>query len=152
MSINVLSGLSHKLFPPRRFESDFPLAVWFAGLWLYLKSFLYVCFLYMIGLDPPPYPAEVQVEIAYFAIALIPTFVLAWSLWNEKKWGLTPAIVFLVIDTPFLLMHVLRLGQEGFLDSGLTRMLEFGGLVLNVVCLAWLLGSRSAAKQARPRE
>jgi len=142
MSIQFVSVLSHRLFPPQRFEAYFPLAVWFTGLWLYLKSFLYFCFLYMIGLDPPPYTTEIQVEITYFAIALVPALVLAWALWNEKDWGLTPAIVFLFLDTPFLFIHVLRLGQEGFLDSGLTRTLEFGGLVLNVVCLAWLLRFR----------
>lgn len=146
MSVQTLSPIFHKLFPPRRFENDFPLAVWFTGLWFYLKGFLYFCFLYMIGLDPPPYPGEVQIEIVYFAIAMVPTLVLAWSLWNEKNWGMTLAIVFLFIDTPFLLMHVLRLGSEGFLDSGLTKTLEFGGLALNVVCLAWMLGYRSSRK------
>ncbi len=151
MKTQFFSTFSHKLFPLRRFEQDFPIAVWFTGLWLYLKSFLYFCFIYMIGLDPPPYPIEIQIEAGYFAVALVPSFVLAWALWNEKKWGLKPAIVFLFVDTPFLLMHVLRLGQEGFLDSGLTKTLELGGLILNVVCLAWLLGHKSVLKE-RPRQ
>jgi len=34
----------------RRFELDFPLVFWFAGLWLFLKSFLCLCYLYMMGL------------------------------------------------------------------------------------------------------
>lgn len=151
MSIQFVNSFSNILFPSRRFENDFPLVMWFTGLWLYLKSFLYLCFLYMIGLDPPPYPIEIQAETAYFALAIVPAFVLAWALWNEKSWVLTPAIVFSFIDTPLVLMHVLRLAQEGFLDSGLTRVLEFGSLVLNVVCLGWLLGYRSTLKHSLPK-
>ena len=41
-------------FPVRRFDADFPLSYWFAGLWLYLKGFLYFCYFYMQGIEPPP--------------------------------------------------------------------------------------------------
>jgi hypothetical protein len=146
MNQHIGKRLSLTLFPPERFELSFPLALWLAGLWLYLKSFLYVCFLYMIGLDPPPYSGEVLVEIVYFAFAFFPALILAWALWNNKKWALIPTIIFFFIDTPILFMHVIRLGQEGFLDSGLTKTLELGSLVLNVVCLGWLLGYRATRK------
>jgi hypothetical protein len=138
--------LPFQWFPQRRFDPDFPLAFWFAGLWFYLKSFLYLCYIYMLGLEPPPYSTAVDFEIVYFAVTMIPALLLGLALWNEKKRFLIPAIIFLMIDTPVLLYHVIRLGQEGFLDSGLTRVLEFGSLVLNVVALGWLFGYRSIDK------
>lgn len=138
--------LPFQWFPQRRFDSDFPLAFWFAGLWFYLKSFLYLCYVYMLGLEPPPYSTIVDFEIVYFAVTMIPALLLGLALWNEKKSVVIPAIVFLMVDTPVLLYHVIRLGQEGFLDSGLTRVLEFGSLLLNVVALGWLFGHRSIGK------
>ncbi|MGO9568310.1 MAG: hypothetical protein ACLP5H_12285 [Desulfomonilaceae bacterium] len=138
--------LPFQWFPQRRFDFDFPLAFWFAGLWFYLKSFLYLCYIYMLGLDPPPYSTAVDFEIVYFAVTMIPALLLGLAMWNEKKWAVMPAIVFLMVDTPVLLYHVIRLGQEGFLDSDLTRVLEFGSLVLNVVALGWLFGHRSIDK------
>jgi hypothetical protein len=135
--------LPFQWFPQRRFDADFPLAFWFAGLWFYLKSFLYLCYIYMLGLEPPPYSTAVDFEIVYFAVTMIPALLLGLALWNEKKGAVIPAMIFLMVDTPVLLYHVIRLGQEGFLDSGLTRVLEFGSLVLNVVALGWLFGHRS---------
>ena len=146
MSSSIRKGWPLPWFPRRRFDEDFPLAFWFAGLWFYLKSFLYLCYLYMIGTEPPPYSTSEIVEVAYFGVALLPSLLLGASLWNEKKWVVVPAIFFLVLDTPFLLFHVLRLAEAGFLESGLTRALEFGSLILNVVALAWLIGYRAAAK------
>ncbi|MEI7448903.1 MAG: hypothetical protein WCJ75_04705 [Desulfomonile sp.] len=133
-------------FPSRRFEVDFPLVFWFAGLWFYLKSFLYVCYIYMAGLEPPPYPPEVTVEIVYFGLAIVPSLLLGLALWNEKRWAVVPAIGFLLLDTPVLFLHVLRLAHDGFLDSGLTKILELGSLVLNVVAVGWLIGYRSRKK------
>lgn len=137
-------------FPARRFDPAFPMVFWFAGLWFYLKSFLYVCYLYMLGLEPPPYPSEVVVEIVYFGAAFIPCLLLGLAFWNEKKWVVVPAIALLLVDTPLLLLHVLRLAQEGFLDSGLTRILEFGSLALNVLGIGWLLGYRTKEKSRSP--
>ncbi|MBI4962576.1 MAG: hypothetical protein HY913_04805 [Desulfomonile tiedjei] len=137
---------SWQLFPTRRFDPGFPLALWFAGLWFYLKSFLYVCYLYMLGLDPPPYSGLISVEIVYFAVTILPAFLLGLMLWNERKWIVTWAIVFLIIDTPVLLFHVMRLEAAGYMDSGLTKVLEFGSLVLNVVALGWLIGYRTTTK------
>jgi hypothetical protein len=131
-------------FPPRRFAPDFPLSFWFAGLWLYLKAFLYLCYFYMQGIEPPPYSEWVIIETAYFGIAIIPCLILALALWNEKKQAVLPAIAFFLLDTPILLFHVLRLAEAGFLDSGLTKLLEIGSLFLNVVALGWLIGSRAA--------
>jgi hypothetical protein len=131
---------TRKLFPLRRFDPDFPLAFWFAGLWFYLKGFLYLCTLYMIGLEPAPYALDVKVEIVYFAVAVIPSLLLGLALWNEKRSALKPAIVFLVVDTPFLLFHVIRLAETGMLESGLTNVLEYGGLALNLVAVCWLIG------------
>ncbi|MEJ2715538.1 MAG: hypothetical protein P8182_00100 [Deltaproteobacteria bacterium] len=133
---------SEKLFPRRRFESDFPLVLWFAGLWLYLKSFLYVCYLYMIGVEPPPYSLATKVEIAYFALAFVPSFLLGLALWREKKAAVNLAIAFLIVDTPLLLFHVMRLSEAGFLDTGLTWLLEFGSLAVNAIALVWLIGYR----------
>ena len=138
--------LPFQWFPQRRFDPSFPLAFWFAGLWFYLKSFLYLCYIYMLGLEPPPYSTDVVFEIVYFAVTMVPALLLGLALWNEKKGAVIPAIIFLMVDTPVLLYHVIRLGQEGFLDSGLTRALEFGSLVLNVVALGWLFGHRSVDK------
>jgi len=123
----------------RRFERDFPLAFWFAGLWLFLKSFLCLCYLYMIGLEPPPYSVSSYVEIAYFAVAFIPALWLAIALWNEKKGALTPAIAFFIVDTPLLFFHVLNVSKGGGLESGLTMVLEYGSLGLNFLSLGWLL-------------
>ena len=127
---------------------SFPLAFWFAGLWFYLKSFLYLCYVYMLGLNPPPYSTAVLVETAYFAATLIPCFLLGAAFWNEKKWVLLPAILFLLVDTPMLIFHVVRLTQAGYMDAGLTRVLEFGSLFLNVVALSWLFGYYSSTKSS----
>lgn len=136
-------------FPARRFDDEFPLAFWFAGLWFYLKGFLYVCYLYMLGVEPYPYPPEAVAEIIYFGVALIPSILLGLALWNEKAWAVIPAIVFLLIDTPLLSFHVIRLAHYGFLDSGLTKGLELGSLALNVAALGWLLGYRKRQKFAK---
>lgn len=127
-------------FPERRFEEDFPMALWFAGLWFYLKSFLYLCNVYMAGLEPPPYRGFTLVEIAYFAAAIIPAFLLGFAMWREKKKFIIPAVLFLVVDTPFLFMHVMNLYKLGFLDSALTKVLEFGALFINVMALGCLVG------------
>lgn len=135
-----------RLFPERRFDQDFPLVFWLAGLWFYLKSFLYFCYLYMLGLDPTPYSAAATFEIFYFAIALVPAFVLGVAFWNEKAFAVVFGIIYLVIDTPILGFHVLRMADEGYLDSGLTQSFEIGSLALNVIVLGWLIGTRSALK------
>lgn len=140
---------SFEWFPARRFDDEFPLVFWFAGLWFYLKGFLYVCYLYMLGVEPYPYPQEAIAEIIYFGAALIPSLLLGLALWNEKAWAVIPAVVFLIIDTPVLSFHVIRLAHDGFLDSGLTKVLELGSLVLNVVALGWLLGYRKRQKLAK---
>lgn len=134
--MNREAGRTIYWFPRRRFDPDFPLVLWFAGLWFYLKSFLYFCYVYMLGIEPPPYP----LETFYFALGILPSLIGGITLWNEKRWALLPAIVFLGIDTPILLFHVLRLNQAGFLDSGLTMILEYGGLALNVLAFVWLIG------------
>ena len=87
-------------FPARRFDPDFPLAFWFAGLWFYLKSFLYICYVYMLGTEPPPYSTSEIVEVVYFGMAIVPALLAGAALWNEKKWVVIPAVFFLVIDTP----------------------------------------------------
>ncbi|MEW6111862.1 MAG: hypothetical protein AB1664_07015 [Thermodesulfobacteriota bacterium] len=139
-------------FPRSRFDPSFPLAFWFAGLWFYLKSFLYLCYVYMLGLDPPPYPTGLLVETVYFAAAFVPCFLLGLALWHGKRWVVVPAIFFFLIDTPLLTYHVLRLAATGGLESGLTRFLEYGGLVLNLIALGWLgrfkleLGTRNPAR------
>ena len=135
-----------ELFPERRFDLDFPMVYWLAGIWFYLKTFLYVCYLYMLGLDPTPYSASAKFEIFYFAVALIPAFLLGIGFWNEKAKARVLGIIFLVIDTPILGFHVLRMADEGYLDSGLTQFFEIGSLLMNVVVLAWLIGSNSRLK------
>lgn len=150
MSVHNQSNRSFQWLPERRFDLDFPLAFWFAGLWLYLKSFLYLCNVYTMGLEPPPYPTLVIAEAVYFGAALIPSFLIGLALWNEKKWIVPWAILFLLLDTPVLLYHVMRLDAAGFLDSGLTKVLEFGSLGLNVASLAWLLGYRTMEKSRPP--
>jgi hypothetical protein len=142
-----ISNLKHvEFFPERRFQDNFPLVFWFAGLWFYLKSFLYLCYLYMLGLDPTPYSTAATFEIFYFAIAMIPAFVLGVAFWNEKAIALAAGVVYLIIDTPILSFHVLRMADEGYLDSGLTQFLEIGSLAMNVIILGWLIGSRSTVK------
>jgi len=137
------------LLPERRFDPGFPLALWFAGLWFYLKGFLYLCYLYMIGVEPMPFPPAAQVEIVYFACAFIPSFLLGLAMWNEKRWVTKLAVVFLAIDTPFLLFHVFRLAWTGALEAGLTSMLEYGSLGLNLVALGWLVGYLMGGKPQR---
>jgi hypothetical protein len=138
--------LPFRFFPKRRLEPDFPLVFWFVGLWCYLKAFLYVCYLYMLGLEPPPYPSGAVFEIAYFAAALIPALVIAYALWNEKPRFVLVAILFFIIDTPVLIYHVGRMMEAGFLDSTLTKILEFGSLIFNVVSLGWLVGFRTSRR------
>lgn len=140
MSLKDRKWLPFEMFPRRRFDPDFPLAFWFAGLWFYLKAFLYLCYLYMLGLEPTPYTTHAQIEIAYFAVALIPALLLGYALWNERARFVIPAILFLVIDTPMLIFHVYQTAQAGYLDSTLAQVLEFGSLLLNVVALGWLVG------------
>jgi hypothetical protein len=136
--MSVVDKYLNHWFPDRRLDPGFPLALWFAGLWLYLKSFLYVCYLYMIGTEEPSATLIVKVEIAYFALAFIPALFLGCALWNEKKGAAGLAIAFLLVDTPLMVLHVFRLSTEGFLTPGLTKILEFGSLGLNVLCVAWL--------------
>ncbi len=140
------------VLPARRLEPDFPLPVWFAGLWFYLKSFLYLCYVYMLGIEPSPYSTATMVEILYFAVTMVPCLLLGLAMWNEREKYYIPAVVFLGIDTPFLLYHVMRLDQGGFLDSGLTKVLEFGSLGLNVVALGclWATYRRRRAKLSDP--
>ena len=76
---------SMKWFPRARLDDDFPMALWLAGLWFYLKSFLYLCYLYMLGLDPTPYSTPAKVEIAYFAVAFVPSLLLGMALWNRRE-------------------------------------------------------------------
>ncbi len=123
----------------RRFEEDFPLVYWFAGLWLFLKSFLCLCYLYMIGLEPSPYSLSAWVEVIYFAVAFGPALWLAIALWNETRNAVKLAIIFFIVDTPLLFFHVLNVSKVGGLESGLTMVLEFGSLGLNFVSLGWLL-------------
>ncbi len=138
MIMSVVSKYLNQWFPDRRLDPEFPLPLWFGGLWLYLKSFLYICYLYMIGTDEPSSTFTVKVEIVYFTLAFIPAFILGVRLWNERKGAAGLAIAFLLVDTPIMLMHVLRLSAEGFLNPGLTKLLEFGSLGLNILCIAWL--------------
>ncbi|MGC8660659.1 MAG: hypothetical protein ACP5U1_16455, partial [Desulfomonilaceae bacterium] len=126
---------SFELFPERRFDADFPMVFWLAGLWFYLKTFLYLCYLYMLGLDPTPYSSAAKFEIFYFAIALVPAFLLGIGFWNEKAKSWILGIIYLVIDTPILGFHVLRMADEGYLDSGLSQFFEIGSLLMNVIVL-----------------
>ena len=128
-------------FPRRRFDADFPLVLWFAGLWFYLKSFLYLCYVYMFGLEPQPLPTDSMIEVVYFGLMIIPCLLLGMAMWNDKRRYIVPAIAFLALDTPVLIFHILRLADAGYLDSGLTSVLEIGSLALNVISFAWLMGS-----------
>jgi hypothetical protein len=98
----------------------------------------------MLGSDPGPYEPAIIFETFYFSIALIPAVILGYAFWNEKEWALTPAIVYLLLDSPILLFRVLRLAEAGFLDSGLTQVFELGGLILDLVTLGWLFAYRSS--------
>ena len=138
-------------FPERRFDLDFPLPLWFAGLWFYLKSFLYLCYVWMAGMDPPPYPTAVIVETIYFGAMIVPSLLLGLAMWNDKKRFIVPALVLLGIDTPFLFFHVLRLAEAGFLASDLTRVMEIGALILNVIAFGWLIGYLTAYKAKTAR-
>lgn len=136
---------SYRFFPERRFDPNFPLVFWFAGLWFYLKSFLYLCYLYGLGLEPT-YDFYHKIEIVYFLIAFLPAFLLGMALWNDKKWAHRVSVVFLIIDTPFLLLHVVRLAQSGYLNTGLTKFLELGSLGLNFLALGWLISHFAALR------
>lgn len=144
------TGWNLKWFPDRRMEPDFPPALWLAGLWFYLKSFLYFCYVYMTGVEPPPYPPAVMWETAYFAAAIIPCILLGLAMWNEKKKFVLLAIIFLGIDTPILGLHVMRLAYEGFLDPGVTKAMELGSLTINVISFAWLVGYYTATRTTSP--
>lgn len=130
-------------FPTRRFELDFPLVFWFSGLWFLLKAFLYLCNVYAIGLEPSPYLLSVRIELVYFGAACIVSLMFGLALWNEKKGASKPAAIFLIVDTPMLLFHIIRLSEAGFLDSGITVALEFGSLALNLISLVWLIAYRT---------
>jgi hypothetical protein len=147
--MKFLDPLTEQLFPTERLDLDFPLPVWFAGLWCYFKAFLYLCYVYMLGLEPPPYAAWTSAEVAYFGITMIPFAFLGYQLWHRVETFVTLAVLFFVVDTPILFAHVWHLGSLGFLDSGLTKVLEFGGLFLNVITLSWLLGYLSSRKSER---
>ncbi len=146
--MSVVTKYLNNWFPERRLDPDFPLALWFGGLWLYLKSFLYICYLYMIGTDEPSSTMTVKIEITYFALAFVPAFLLGARLWNERSGAVAMSMAFLLVDTPILVIHVLRLSAEGFLNPGLTKLLEFGGLGLNILCMAWLGQYLTAAKSS----
>ncbi len=128
-------------YPERRFAPDFPLAFWFVGLWFLLKSFVCLCQIYSIGLEPPPYSTWVKIELWYFAFACVVSVVMGLALWNEKKAVTKPALFFLIVDSPMLLFHIMYLTSIGYLDSGIQMVLEYGSLTLNVICLGWLIGN-----------
>ena len=150
--MNETESWTTRWFPDRRFDADFPLVLWFAGLWLYLKSFLYLCYIYMFGLEPQPLPTASLVEVVYFAVVMVPSLLLGMALWNDKRRFVTPAVAFLLVDTPFLVFHVIRLAQAGYLESGLTSVLEIGSLALNVISFSWLMGSYSRLSAAPRRK
>jgi hypothetical protein len=127
-------------FPERRFAPDFPLVLWFVGLWFLLKSFVCLCHIYSIGLEPPPYSTEMKIELWYFAFACVVSLVLGLALWNEKKAATIPALFFLIVDSPMLLFHIMYLTSIGYLDSGIQMVLEYGSLALNMISLGWLIG------------
>ncbi len=131
------------MVPAEEARRGFPAGLLVRGTMVYLKGFLYLCYLYMLGLEPPPYSDSVKFEIIYFAVAMIPSVLLGLAMWNEKRRYTWVAILFLVIDTPILFSHVMRLWEEGYLDAGLTGVLEIGSLVLNVIAFAWLMSSYS---------
>jgi hypothetical protein len=145
--MNASESWTSRWFPKSRFDVDFPLVLWFVGLWLYLKSFLYLCYVYMFGLEPLPLPTASMVEVVYFVITIVPCLLLGRAMWNDKRNFVVPSIVFMAIDTPFLIFHILRLADAGYLDSGLTTVLELGSLTLNIISLAWLLGSFSTLRR-----
>jgi hypothetical protein len=146
--MNASESWTTRWFPKSRFDADFPLVLWFVGLWLYLKSFLYLCYVYMFGLEPLPLPTASMVEAVYFLITIVPCLLLGRALWNDKRDFVVPAIVFMAIDTPFQMYHVLRLADAGYLDSGLTTVLEIGSLTLNIISLVWLLNSFSTLRKS----
>lgn len=139
--MNETESWTTRWLPQRRFDADFPLVLWFAGLWFYLKSFLYLCYVYMFGLEPQPLPADSMVEVVYFALMMIPCLLLGRAMWNDRRSYVVTAIAFLALDTPLLIFHILRLSEAGYLDAGLTSVLEIGSLTLNVISFAWLMGS-----------
>jgi hypothetical protein len=143
--MNETESWTTRWFPNRRFDADFPLVLWFTGLWFYLKSFLYLCYLYMFGLESQPLPTDLLIEAGYFGLMIIPSLFLGMAMWNDKRGYIVPAIAFLGLDTPLLVFHVLRLGEAGYLDAGLglTNVLEIGSLALNVISFSWLMGSYS---------
>lgn len=132
---------TNRWFPQRRFDVHFPLVLWLAGLWFYLKTFLYICYVYMFGLEPQPLPVDSMIEVVYFALMIIPSLLLGMAMWNDRRRYIVPAIGFLALDTPVLIFHILRLSEAGYLDAGLTSVLELGSLTLNVISFAWLMGS-----------
>ncbi len=152
MTDNKLTRLFAGCFPEKRFDPDFPLVLWFVGLWFYLKSFLYICYVYMLGLEASWYSTGTLVETCYFAAALIPVFLMGRALWNEKPWAQGLALMFLIVDTPLLFLHVMRLSSDGYLESGLTSVLEYGGLGLNLISLAWLVASSMGSKPSTVRK
>jgi len=141
--MNETESWTTRWFPGRRFDADFPLVFWFAGLWFYLKSFLYLCYLYMFGLESRPLPPDLLIEAVYFGLMMIPSLLLGMAMWNDKRRYIVLAIAFLGLDTPLLIFHILRLGEAGYLDAGLTSVLEIGSLALNVISFSWLMGSYS---------
>lgn len=137
-----------RLFPDERFDGDFPLVYWGVGLWLYLKSFLYLCYLYSLGLEPRPYDTGMLIEIGYFALTVIPSFILGWGLWNRKRGFAFLAMIFLLIDTPLFIFHIIRWSDIGYLEAGLTLVMEYGSLGINLLCIGWL-GSYLATEKMK---
>jgi len=150
--MNETESWTTRWFPLRRFNTDFPLVLWFAGLWFYLKSFLYLCYVYMFGLEPQPLPADSMFEVVYFALMIIPCLLLGMAMWNERRRYIVPAVAFLALDTPVLLYHIWRLNEAGYLDAGLTSVLELGSLTLNIISLLWLLGSFAELREDSGRK
>lgn len=107
--------------------------------------------MYMLSTEPQPYSLWMWIEIGYFTAAMIPSLLLGVAMWREKKKLVSLAVLFLVIDTPMLTYHVMRLAEGGFLDSGLTKFLEFGSMALNFISLGWLIGYMSTRKTQSSR-
>ena len=106
----------------------------------------------MFGLEPLPLPTESMVEVVYFVIMIVPCLLLGRAMWNDKRGFVVPAMVFMVIDTPFLIYHLLRLADAGYLESGLTTVLELGSLSLNIISLVWLVSSFSRLRKPTPQK
>ena len=92
-----MSGFS--LFPPERMYKEFPWPIWAVGWLALFKAFLWLSY------EPVQPEAMLKLLGTKFLLNMIPMVVLAFGLWNLRKWATWGLIILSVANIIFFLVY-----------------------------------------------